>query len=128
MIAPPFRVTVEELPGGVHVFQVAGELDQATAPDLREPLEDAIARGISAILVDLTDCSFIDSTGLSVLVRAHQSVAQRDGAQPGNGAGPRGFHVCCPDPQVRRVLKISGLDQALTVHDTRDEAEAALNA
>src|SRR5438128_10129192 len=54
----PFRVEIEEVGGGVRSFNLSGELDHATAPELREPLESAIEAGARAILVDLTDCNF----------------------------------------------------------------------
>jgi anti-sigma B factor antagonist len=115
----PFRVDIEEVGGSVRSFNLSGELDHATAPELREPLESAIEAGARAILVDLTDCNFIDSTGLSVLVHARSRLL-------GDGEGQ--FEICCPDQQVRRLLEITGVDRAFGVHQTRDEALAALSA
>jgi anti-anti-sigma factor len=114
----PFRVDVEQLNGSVRSFNLSGELDHATAPELRDPLESAIDSGARAILVDLSDCSFIDSTGLSVLVHAHTRLVD-DGGR---------LEICCPDPQVRRLLQITGVDRAFGVHQSRDEALAALAA
>jgi anti-sigma B factor antagonist len=118
----PFRVEVEELDGGVRSFNLNGELDHATAPELRQPLEAAIEAGAKSVLIDLSDCSFIDSTGLSVIVHAHSRLV--DGES--NGSGGR-LEICCPDAQVRRLLEITGIDRALGLHQTRDEALAALN-
>jgi anti-sigma B factor antagonist len=115
----PFRVEVEEVSGGVRSFNLSGELDHATAPELREPLESAIEAGTRAVLVDLSDCNFIDSTGLSVLVHARSQLLDDGDGQ---------FEICCPDPQVRRLLEITGVDRAFGVHQTRDEALAALSA
>ncbi len=104
----------------MHAFTVAGELDHATAEQLRGPLLEAIAGGADGILVDLSECHFIDSTGLSVLVEARRLLGDRNG-------GPS-FGICCADPQVRRLLEITGLDRALEMHETREEALAALAA
>jgi anti-sigma B factor antagonist len=114
----PFRVEVTELDASVKSFNLSGELDHATAPDLREPLEGAIDSGARAVLVDLSDCTFIDSTGLSVLVHAHSRLLD-DGGK---------LEVCCPGPQVRRLLEITGVDRSFGVHQTRDEALSALSA
>lgn len=114
----PFSVDVAELDAGVRSFNLRGELDHATAPELREPLDAAIDAGARAVLVDLTDCSFIDSTGLSVLVHAHSRLTD-DGGR---------LEICCPDPQVRRLLEITGVDRSFGVHQSRDEAVAALAA
>lgn len=114
-----FNVEVEVLDGGLKAFRIAGELDHATAPDLRAPLEAAIADGDAAFLIDLTDCSFIDSTGLSVIVHARtQVVEERDGR----------FELCCPDAQIKRLLEITGIDEAFGIFDTRDAALASLAA
>jgi len=113
-----FTVEIEELDGDNKAFNLRGELDHATADELRVPLEEAIDRGGSAFLIDLSGCSFIDSTGLSVLVHARSRVLDE-------GSGGR-FEVCCPDAQIRRLLEITGIDRAFGVHQTRDEALAAL--
>jgi len=112
-----FNVEVEELDGGLNAFRISGELDHATAPELRAPLEAAIADGADSFLIDLSDCSFIDSTGLSVIVHARtQVVNEREGR----------FELCCPDAQIRRLLEITGIDEAFGIFETRDEALASL--
>ncbi len=121
-LSAPFRVEVEELEGGVCSFTLNGELDHATAPELRGPLEAALEAGTRAVLIDLSECSFIDSTGLSVIVHAHSRFVDA------NGNGDDGqLEICCPDAQVRRLLEITGIDRALGLHQTRDEALAALS-
>lgn len=119
MNAEPLRIAVE-LDGDVHAFNVVGELDHATADTLRSPLDEAIASGAKAILIDLSDCPFIDSTGLSVLVHARKRMTERYG-------GGR-FGVCCPDANVRRLLEITGLDRAMGVVASRDEALSELSS
>jgi anti-sigma B factor antagonist len=115
----PFNVEVESLGGGIEAFAIAGELDQATAPQLREPLHDAIKGGSGSVMVDLTKCGFIDSTGLGVIVEAWKMLQERNGSEAG-------LSICCPEPEVRRLLQLTGLDQAIAIRDTREEAIAAL--
>jgi anti-sigma B factor antagonist len=115
----PFNVEVESLDGGVAAFAIAGELDQATAPGLREPLREAISAGTKAVMIDMTSCGFIDSTGLGVIVEAWKMLQEADGDEAG-------LSICCPEPEVRRLLELTGLDQAIAIRDTRDEAIAAL--
>ena len=112
-----FVVDAETSEDGIQELLVRGELDHATVPELERPLARAIDAGVTAILVNLTDCDFIDSTGLGLLMDARERVAD------GNG---RRFTVCCPHAQVRRLLELTGIDQALELHDTRDEALEAL--
>ena len=111
----PFRVEAET-DAALNTVSVFGELDQATAPELRSVLTAAFGDG-TAVLVDLSDCDFIDSTGLSLLVEAKRKLAEDQ----------RQFGVCCPDADVRRLLELTGIDDAVGLFDTRDEAAAALS-
>jgi anti-sigma B factor antagonist len=118
--AVPLEVR-SELVGDLHVFDVAGELDLNTAPALREPLDEAIRNGARAVMVDLSDCEFIDSTGIALLVWAWQELDGRDGAQR------RQIALCCPNAQVRRLLELTGVIDAISIHRERDSAIATLS-
>ena len=113
----PFQSQAESN-SSLHTVSVSGELDQSTAPELRAALAEAFGEPHGGVLVDLSDCSFIDSTGLSLLVETKRRLAEDD----------RRFGVCCPDADVRRLLELTGIDQAVGLFDTRDEAVAALSA
>jgi anti-sigma B factor antagonist len=117
----PFQVEVERAGDDVSVFRVSGELDQSTAAELREPLNEAIAGETRAVMIDMTNCGFIDSTGLGVIVDAWKQLQARDGERAG-------LSICCVEEEVRRLLELTGLDQAIAIRDTRDEALAALPA
>jgi anti-anti-sigma factor len=119
----PFQVKVGELEQGVRTISVQGELDLSTAPDLEGPLEQALESGEGSVLIDLSRCEFIDSTGIALIVRAWQRLD--DGASGGSG---RALVLCSQNDQVRRVLEITGLELSIPVHLTRDEAISALNA
>lgn len=85
---------------------VHGELDASTAPTLRERLSDLIeCQGNLSVVVDLAATTFIDSTGLSVLVTAHKWLRARGGEL--RLAGPR--------RSTAKVLEITGLSRILTV-------------
>lgn len=86
---------------GKRVFEVEGELELVTATDLREPLLAAIERG-ERCRVELGDCSFIDSTGLRVLVEAGRLTAR---------GGDR-LEVAGANSDVRRVFEITMLHRA----------------
>jgi anti-sigma B factor antagonist len=86
------------------VLKVSGEIDIQTSPVLEEQLRLALDRGDTSLVVDLGDVSFLDSTGLSVLVGA----LQRCRAAGGD------LRLVAPQPNVRRVLDITGL--AATFH------------
>ena len=117
----PFEAIAAQLEDGVRAIEIRGELDLATAPDLEGPLDEAVGATGTSILLDLSDCEFIDSTGIAVIVRAWQRVDARSE----NGGGSR-VVICCRNEQVRRVLEITGLEKSMSIFDSRDEALAAL--
>ena len=119
----PFEASAAELEDGVRVIAVRGELDLSTAPDLEAPLEDAIAAGDTSVLVDLSECEFIDSTGIALIVRAWQRL---DRGADGEGSGR--VVISSGNDQVRRVLEVTGLELSIPIHGTRDEALAALRS
>jgi anti-sigma B factor antagonist len=109
-----FELADEEL-DGVHVIAIRGELDLDTAPQLEERLE-----GVDAdLLIDLSGCEFIDSTGIGLIVRTWQRLDS-------DGGSRSRLALCGPDDQVRRLLEITGLESSLRTYEARDEALAAL--
>jgi anti-sigma B factor antagonist len=101
----------------LRTVSVMGELDQGTAPELRRLLAEAVGEAPASVLVDLSDCNFIDSTGLSLLVEAKRRLTDED----------RRFGVCCPDADVRRLLELTGIDRAVGLFDTREQAVEAFS-
>lgn len=121
MSPAPFEATAVRLDDGVRVIAVRGELDLSTASDLEAPLDDAIASGDASVLVDLSECEFIDSTGIALIVRAWQRLDRN-----ADGDGDGRVVICSDNDQVRRVLEITGLELSIPIHSTRDEALSAL--
>ncbi|HYP55949.1 MAG TPA: STAS domain-containing protein [Solirubrobacterales bacterium] len=121
MSPAPFDVQTEEIDGGIRVFTVHGELDMNTAPELEQALETAMADEEAAVMLDLSDCEFIDSTGIALIVRTWQRL-DRDAGNGGKGK----FILCCVNHQVRRLLKITGVESSISLHEQRDAALDAL--
>jgi len=118
----PFEVKNEALDDGVLAFAVKGELDLNTAPELDRPLEEALAEADElSVLIDLSECEFIDSTGIALIVRAWQRV-DRDAGGQGRGR----LAICCSNDQVERLLKITGVESSISMHGNRDSALAEL--
>ena len=85
------------------VVHLQGELDMATADRLRQVLDGAMTRDADALVLDLTHLTFIDSTGIGVLVGASQR-ARRHG---------RSFVVRHAGRSVLKTLRLTGLDEQL---------------
>lgn len=116
----PFEVKIGDIEHGVRTISVRGELDLSTAPELEGPLEQTLAGEEGSVLIDLSKCEFIDSTGIALIVRAWQRLDGSDNS--------RALVICSDNDQVRRVLEITGLELSIPVHATRDEALAAMVA
>jgi len=119
----PFEVESEELDGGIQAFTVRGELDMHTAPELERHLEQALAEPGAAILLDLIPCEFIDSTGIALIVRTWQRIDSHAG-----GEGEGRVVLCCIDHQVQRLLKITGVEGSISMHEERGAAVAELRS
>lgn len=117
----PFEVRTETLDGGVEAIEVRGELDMNTAPELERALEEAIADPGAAVMLDLCDCEFIDSTGIALIVRSWQRL-DRDGGDGGQGR----LVLCSHNHQVRRLLQITGVESTISLHEQRDDALSEL--
>lgn len=105
-----FRVQVGSHPGAT-VVTVIGELDLTTGGTLEERLRELRDADAELVIVDLREVEFMDSTGLSVLVRAHQRAQE---------AGHR-LALVNGGSQVRRLLDITGIADRLTVVDAPEQ-------
>jgi len=105
-----FRVEVRAADQAT-VISVSGELDLASSPALEEELERVAQSNAGVVIVDLRQLEFMDSTGLSVLVKAHQQ-AEEQGRRLGLVNGSQ---------QVQRLLNLTGVADRLTLADTPEE-------
>lgn len=105
-----FRVEVRS-EGTAAVVVVSGELDLASGPELEDVLERVSNDPAQLLIIDLREVDFMDSTGLSIIVRAHQRFAE-DGRRLGLVRGPS---------QVQRLLDLTGVAERLPLVDTPEE-------
>jgi anti-sigma B factor antagonist len=106
-----FRVETHTT-GRATTLTVLGELDLVSSPALQEELERAIGSDATVIVLDLGRLSFMDSTGLHVLVKAHQRAHE---------AGRR-FVVTKGGEQVQRLLDLTGVTDLMEIVDTPADA------
>jgi anti-sigma B factor antagonist len=108
------EISTEQPEPTVAVVGLKGEVDLYTCPDLKEELLRVIREGATLVVVDLTETTFIDSTGLGVLIR---------GVERLNTEGGR-LVVVCVDPNMVKVFEVTGLNRVFAIYSTRDEALA----
>jgi anti-anti-sigma factor len=89
------------------VLAVSGEVDIASSPSLRSAVETAFDAGAHDLWIDLCDTTFMDSSGLHVLLDTHR-IAE--------GPGGR-LTIVCPPGNVRRVFDLTGVFKTLRVVD-----------
>jgi len=107
-----FAVRVESRNAGKAVVWVAGEVDLSNGPELEEVLVDA-ARKASRLVVDLSGCTFLSSTGLRALLEA-------DKVRTGDAST---IVVVVPDPHIRKIFEIAGVDSRFVLVDRDDEPD-----
>ena len=103
--------------GGVTIVHVAGEIDVYTAPLLREVLDKQIAEGRTDLVVDLEKVTFMDSTGLGVLVGRLKLVRGQNGS----------LRIVSAEERILKVFSITGLDKVFHIYPTIHEAAAAVH-
>src|SRR5699024_7089395 len=120
-------------PGGVNVHRlglstrvenrsvivaVEGELDIATADDLREHIQVAIDDHGPWLILDLSALNFMDSSGLNVIINAYRTVRDTDGA----------LALAALNERVTKVVRLVGLHRQVPVHKTVSTAITAMEA
>src|ERR1700736_2412188 len=113
-----FDIKTEQLSGDSYVISLAGEVDLYTAPEFKQQLLEVIGQGGKEVVVDFTNTTFIDSTTLGVLVGGVKRLRSNDGQ----------LSLVCSDRNIAKIFEITGLDRVFTIHQSRDEAIAALSS
>jgi anti-sigma B factor antagonist len=103
--------------GRVAVVAASGEIDITIADGFRDALLSALSAGAAALIVDLTSATFLDSAGVTALVRAARQAAVTNTA----------LRLAVAAPPVLRVLDIVGIDRLIGVYPSRSDAVASLS-
>ncbi len=110
------RIRMDRVDDHVVVCHVSGELDAYTAPDLRDALDEALEEGDAWIIVDLEELTYLDSTGLGILVGTAKKCRQLQGD----------LAVACARKNLLRIFEISGTQEILNVVPDLETARARL--
>ena len=88
------------------VLMVSGEVDLATSPDLDVAIIAALESGTESLVIDLTNVTFMDSSGLGVIVRGLKRCREAD----------KDLDLVISNERVLKVFGITGLDQVIPIH------------
>jgi len=95
-----------------YLIRLAGEFDLHTRPEFERRVLEALGRGATQIVVDLSDVSFIDSTTIGILMRTRKRLTPLRGR----------LLVVCADRNILRLFEITALDRMFEIYRTRAEA------
>ena len=103
--------------GGVVVLGLAepGNLDSSNVEDFRKKMTALVEFG-TRFVVDMSNITFLDSSGLHTIVAIWRDVAALDGQ----------MKLCRMDPSVRTVFELTGINRVLEIYDTEEEALASI--
>jgi anti-sigma B factor antagonist len=116
---PQFEITSGPGPEDVYVVRVAGEVDMSHEEELRAELRAAVEADTKGIVVDLTECEFIDSSAIRALLLSREEKTEHQGNES--------LAVAAASEQILRILSVMGLDQVIPIEPTVDQAAAALS-
>jgi anti-sigma B factor antagonist len=117
---PQFEISSGRGPNDVYVVRVVGEVDMSHEDDLRGALREAVGAESSGVVVDLTECEFIDSSAVRALLLSREAQHSEEGSER--------LAVAASSEQILRILSVMGLDKVIPIRPTVDEAASALQA
>jgi anti-sigma B factor antagonist len=110
-----FRIDEERVGSGTVLLALHGEADMRIASELKDRLGEVIDDGPVAVVLDLTNAAFVDSTALGVFLGAMKALRARGGR----------FRIVAPRSEIRRIFEMTLLDRVFELDLSRREALAA---
>lgn len=113
------EIEVNSRPAGNAAFivEVKGEIDLYTGPRVRDCIHDLIDRENYNLIADLEGVSYMDSTGLGILMSALKRVEEKGGR----------IVVVCNNPRVMKIFKLTGFVNTFNIFDSEEAAVASFN-
>ena len=100
----------------LEVIEPKGILDGTKAVDFRSQIDQSIKNGIEIILVDFTDVTFMDSSGLGALVLALKKVR----------SAKVKLVLCSINEQVKMLFELTSMERVFEIYSSREEFENTL--
>ena len=97
---------------GTLVVAVEGRIDGTNAMDFQNAVQDALGENAGPLLIDCETLSYISSAGLRAFLSIARVLQRREGK----------FAICSLSGMIAQIFQISGFDQIISVHPTREEA------
>jgi anti-sigma B factor antagonist len=107
-----FEISIDERAEDYSIISVRGEIDLHTAPKFETVMERVAGDGFQTVVVDMSSVSFMDSTGLSALMRARDYLEERDVS----------FRLVSPSHAVDRIFSVTGFQDYFEIFPSREDA------
>jgi anti-sigma B factor antagonist len=107
-----FKLESKPVEDGIVVVDLQGEVDAFTAPKLKQEIINQIDRGAIRLAIDLEDVTYLDSTGLGVLIGGLKRTRDKSGD----------LALICPNVRIMRIFDITGLSRIFEMFKTEEEA------
>lgn len=107
-----FDVRSREAGDGIAILSVQGEADAFTAPRLKQEMLSWLDRGVNRIAVNLEEVTYLDSTGLGVLIGGLKRSRERGGD----------LVLVCPNDRITRIFEITGLSRIFDMLASEEDA------
>jgi anti-sigma B factor antagonist len=117
-MATPLQIDSRLEGEGSAVLALSGEVDVSNTPQVREAGVKLLAGGGTRLVVDLSGADYMDSAGLGTLVGMLKRVKEAGGVMA----------IAGPQPRVRRLFEITGLDQIFSIYQDLDTAMKEVRA
>lgn len=109
------QVDMVSVESTVQVLSPSGILDSTKAEEIRTQVDNALADGTKTLLMDLKDTTFVDSSGLGILVSVLKRVRTNRCE----------MYVCAINPQVKMLFELTSMDRVFTIFENREAFEAS---
>jgi anti-anti-sigma factor len=106
------EIRIENQASGAAVVHIAGRLDLLAAGEAKQQLVDAVGVGHKKLVVDLSDVSFVDSSGLGALISGLKAARLAGGD----------LRIARAGEQARVILGLTTLDRVMRPYETLEEA------
>ncbi|MCE5314349.1 MAG: STAS domain-containing protein [Armatimonadota bacterium] len=111
-----FKIDVRTMEEELPIIELEGEVDVYTAPQLKQQIINILESNAKELVVDLTKVDYLDSTALGVLIGGLKRMREVDG----------NMVLICPNPRIRRVFEITGLDKIFDIYNSEEDAREVM--
>jgi len=100
----------------VKVVRPSGILDSTKASQFRQEIANLVESNVDIVLIDFSDVTFMDSSGLGALVLALKTVR----------AAGRKLYICSVNEQIKMLFELTSMDRVFEIYPSREEFDMAL--